>query len=68
MMTGSFDRGLARFERFVPPTAAVKKSMETSSDFLSGVKKQLRQDYREALEISLPQELATLIEQLDKAP
>jgi hypothetical protein len=61
MMTSSSDRGWS--DR--PPKA---KLPPPTSDFLSGVKKQLRRDYSAALETSLPEELADLIGQLDKAP
>ena len=41
---------------------------EQRVDHLSGVKEQLRKNYSEALEYSLPDELADLINQLDRAP
>ena len=65
MMATFFDGGSSRS---VPPTAPLKRVADDSSDFLAGVKMQLRRNYSEALETSLPDDLATLIGQLDEAP
>lgn len=69
MMTTSYDGGSYRSPDFLAPLpgVAIKPAM-SGCDFLSRVKKQLRRDYSEALETSLPDDLATLIGQLDEAP
>ena len=68
IMTTSFDDGSYPSSKvWIPPTASAK-AVDTSSDFLTSVKEQLRRNYGELLETSLPEELATLIGQLDEAP
>jgi hypothetical protein len=41
---------------------------ERGADHLSGIKEQLRKNYEKTLEFTLPEELADLISQLDRAP
>jgi hypothetical protein len=52
MMTTAFDGELHRSSKV--PASQRALQMDKGSDFLSGVKKQLRRDYREALGTSLP--------------
>ena len=67
-MTTSFNGGKYRSFKASASPSTVIQTVDSGSDHLAGVKKQLRRNYSEALEISLPDKLASLISQLDKAP
>ena len=66
MMTASVDRGFDISTSWKSPATLARG--DTSCDFLRGVRQQLRKDYSEVLESSLPEELALLISELDQAP
>jgi len=67
MTIASVDRGFDRLSTsWRSPTALMRA--DAGCDFLKGVRQQLRKDYSEVLETSLPEELASLISELDQAP